>query len=130
MNVLADSSALISFFSKDDTKHQKALALAENYPIQSLLISTHIFAETVTMLSQRQGKEKSIKIGNYLKKEFKFVLITQEIEDLAWEIFKKRKSKNVSFIDCTCFALYKQGVYDLAFTFDKDFKKNGIKILE
>ena len=92
------------------------------------MISKYIFAEVVTILSQRDGKKQSIIAGGLLKKAYAWIG-TEDIENLAWEIFKKQTSKNVSFVDCTTFALYQKGVFDKAFTFDSDFKTNGIPTL-
>ena len=81
-------------------------------------------------LSQRIDKQNSILAGEYIKKNITIIRLTEKMEDLVWEIFRKQTSKNVSFVDCATFALYQQGVFDKAFTFDSDFKKNKIPILE
>ena len=130
MTIFADASGLISLFSEKDSNHKKALKIAEETESGIFLISNYIFAEIVTMLSKKEGRKKSIKIGEYIKAHYQWINLDIETENLAWEIFKKQKSKNVSFIDCTCFALYKKGNYDKAFSFDQDFKTNKIPVLE
>lgn len=130
MIILADSSALVSFFNPLDSNNEKALEIAGQLEENSLVITRYIFAETVTVLSQRVDKKNSIFAGEYLKKNCKIIDVGEELENLAWEIFKKQKSKNVGFVDCTIFALYKKGVFDKAFSFDKDFKKNMVPIVE
>lgn len=129
MIILTDASALISLFSKQDINHEKATKIIKNLKIAELLISNYIFAEVTTMLSQKEGKEKAVKVGEYLKNKYNWIRLDIETENLAWEIFKKQISKNVSFVDCTTFALYQKGVFDKAFTFDSDFKTNKIPIL-
>ena len=129
MTILVDASALISLFSEKDQNHNIALNISRALKNQSLLISNYIFAEVVTMLSQRQGKTKSISVGDYIKKNYISLSVDVKTEDLAWEIFKAQRSKNVSFVDCTSFALFKKGFYDKAFSFDADFKKNKIPVL-
>ena len=130
MIIFADTSALVSLFNPLDPNHEKAKILAKRMQIKSYLISNYTFAETVTILSQKVGKEKATYSGELMKKRFKEIKIDPKIDDLAWEIFKKQKSKNVSFVDCTTFALFKIGVFDKAFTFDNDFETNRIPVLE
>lgn len=129
MTIFADTSALVSLYSKTDPNHKKAIQIIKSHQGISLIISKYIFAEVVTILSQRDGKKQSIIAGNFLKKAYAWIG-TEDIENLAWEIFKKQTSKNVSFVDCTTFALYQQSVFDKAFTFDSDFKTNKIPTLE
>lgn len=130
MKIFADSSALIALFRKDDPNHTQALELSNQLSGNTGIISPYIFAETVTILSQKEGKQQSIDAGEVLKNQFICIKLNRKIEDLAWEIFKKQKSKNISFVDCTTFALCKEGAFDKAFTFDSDFQANRIPILE
>lgn len=129
MTIFADTSALVSLYSKTDPNHKKAVQIIQLHQETQFIISKYIFAEVVTILSQRDGKKQSIIAGNLLKKAYAWIN-TEDIEDLAWEIFKKQKSKNISFTDCTCFALYQQKTFDKAFAFDSDFQKNEVPILK
>lgn len=129
MSVFTDSSALVALFNPQDPNHNKAKLITKKYKIKSFVISDYIFAETVTVLSQKIGKKKAIYAGEFIKKRCLKVETSEDILNLSWEIFKKQKSKNVSFVDCTTFALYQKGVFDKAFTFDSDFKSNKIPYL-
>lgn len=131
MTIFADTSAIVSLFDEQDPNHLKAQALSSHLKsdIVVTITSNFIFAEIVTILSKKLGKETSNQIGKYIKKSFRIIRLTEETEDLAWEIFQKQTSKNVSFVDCTCFALYKKKVFDKAFALDTDFIKNKIPIL-
>lgn len=132
MTIFADTSAIISLFDEQDPNHLQAQALSSHLKPADVitLISNFVFAEIVTILSKKLGKEESNQIGKYIKINLRIIRLTEETENLAWEIFKKQRSKNVSFVDCTIFALYKDGAFDKAFTFDSDFKTNKIPILE
>lgn len=130
MIIFADTAGLVSLFSEKDSNHKKALQIVKKLRSKSFLISKYIFAEVVTMLSQKEGKEKSIIVGEHLKNNYKWIDLDISMENLAWELFKKQKSKNVSFVDCTTFALSQQGIFDKVFTFDDDFQTNKVSILE
>lgn len=130
MTIFGDASAIVSFYDSDDPNHKKAQKLAKQFSTDKFIISNFVFAEVVTILSQRMGKQPAIIAGNELIMTYIIVKLTTDIETIAWEIFKKQTSKNVSFVDCTTFALYQKGVFDKVFTFDSDFRKNKIPILE
>lgn len=123
MKIFADSSALVALFRLEDPNHLKALQLAKQLQGNTGIISPYIFAETVTIISQKEGKRQSIDAGETLKTEFVWTRIDEDIFNLAWKIFQGQKSKNVSFVDCTVFALYKKGLFDKCFSFDDKFKK-------
>src|SRR3989304_4235258 len=129
MKIFADSSALVALFRKSDPNHQKALTISKQLDSNIGIISHYIFAETVTILSQKEGKQQAIDVGEILRNKFIWITIDENICDLAWELFQKQLSKNTSFVDCTTFALYKEEIFDKAFAFDDDFKANKIPLL-
>jgi len=130
MTIFFDASAAVSYFDVKDVNHAQALSLSSHFGENKIIISNYVFAEIVTIVSQNAGKDAAIDAGNYIRNNFSIIRISPEAENLAWEIFKKQTSKNVSFVDCTTFALYQKGVFDKAFTFDKDFKINKVPVLE
>lgn len=130
MTIFVDASAMVSVYDPKDPNYHQAQSLTQQFLNNQVITSNFVFAEIVTILSQRVGKDDAILAGNFIRQHFTIMELTTEIEDLAWEIFKKQTSKNVSFVDCTVFALYKKGVFDKAFAFDSDFAKNKIPILE
>lgn len=129
MNIFVDASALVPLFRLDDPLRNKALILSEKLTGQTAMISNYIFAELVTILSQKVHKEKAIYAGEYVRKHYIILRVDDGIEDLAWKIFKQQKSKNVSFVDCTTFALYQKGMFEKAFAFDEDFKRNKVPLV-
>lgn len=129
MTIFVDASAMVSIYDPKDPNHNRAQSLTQHFLNNQVITSNFVCAEIVTILSQKVGKDDAILAGNYIKQNFTVMQLTTEIEDLAWEIFKKQRSKNVSFVDCTTFALFKKGVFDTAFTFDNDFKSNEIPTL-
>lgn len=130
MRIFADTSALVALFNTEDPDHERAKILSKKIGTELQMFSNYIFAECVTILSQKVGKEKSLYAGDFMKKNLQEIRIEKEVENLAWELFKKQTSKNVSFVDCTTFALYKMKVFDKAFSFDQDFRANKIPLLD
>ena len=65
----------------------------------------------------------------FLSRIFQKYYIGHEIEQLAFELFRKYSDKKLSFTDCTSFALMKKLGIKRAFTFDDNFAKVGFEIV-
>ena len=46
------------------------------------------------------------------------------------DLFLRNKSKNISFVDCSSVITMRRAKINVIFSFDDDFKKLGIKLLE
>ena len=99
MTIFVDASGAVSYFDINDSNHSKALYISNKFGKNKIITSNYVYAEIVTIVSQNAGKEVAINAGNSIKKNFSVIRITTEIENLAWEIFKKQTSKNISFVD-------------------------------
>lgn len=129
--ILVDSDAFVALAKKDDTNHKKAQRILKKLTKQAVAFTTsnYVFAETVTVISQRVSHQAALSFIKALRSPHSLFVtrwITDQIEELAIEIFKNQTSKNVSFVDCTNIVLAKR--YDLAaiFSFDSIYKKNNI----
>ena len=130
--IFADTSALASLYIETDSNHSRALELAQFIDENKLQIITSniVIYETVSVLSQRVNKSRA----NYFLREFESsgifpIWVDMETEDLAFQIFKKLESKNVSMFDCLHFATMRAKGIDTVFGFDKHFKKAGFRLL-
>jgi predicted nucleic acid-binding protein len=132
--ILVDSDAFISLFTPSDSNHTRSKKIQKSLSntTHQFYISSFVFSESTTVISQKQGRKqatKFIKHFNLFKRKSNYIYIDQEIENLAINIFKKQSSKNVSFVDCTNMAIYQKYKLDAIFSFDKHYKKNGINTL-
>lgn len=132
--IFVDADAFIALAKKTDANHEKATALLgqliQDPGIQ--ITSNYVFAEAITVISQRVGHQAAIEyIENLKTNNFFFIeRIDEELEEAAIEIFKKQTSKNTSFVDCANMALFKKLNVDAVFSFDQVYKKNGFTLLE
>jgi predicted nucleic acid-binding protein len=82
-----------------------------------------VFDETVTLLRKRLGWAAACEFGNRLKgSDFvSLVYIAAGDEERAWDIFRKYRDKDLSYTDCTSFAVMERLNLKTAFTFDRHF---------
>lgn len=135
LNIFVDSDVFIALIKQDDSNHQKARQIFErlqNSPV-NFITSNYVFSEVVTVLSQRISHQIAVTFIQNMKSEENIFVIERvdgEIEERAVQIFIDQTSKNVSFVDCTNIALIKQKGMDGIFSFDEDYKNNGVQLIE
>ena len=78
----------------------------------------------------RTFHQAAIAFGDILMKSgvASMVSISDEVRSAAFELFKKYDDKDLSFTDCTSFALMKRLKVQTAFTFDGHFQQVGLMI--
>ena len=132
-NIFVDADVLIGLNDNFDPLHEKAIQLSKVLYKKSvsLVTGTNILIEVVTLLSQRLGHKKAVEFLAELRSgNTKVIHPSQETVFEAEEIFKRQTSKNVSYSDCVSFAIMRDQKIRVAFSFDRDFKKNGFTLLE
>lgn len=128
--IFADTSGWYAALDKRDSEHMAAKAFFN--PLSASLITTNlIISETITLVNQRLGHTKALKIWDKLWNEgvAKKFFVTPEIEHLAWKMFREYDDKTFSFVDCTSFVVMKHLGITSAFTFDDHFRQIGFTIL-
>lgn len=89
-----------------------------------------VIYETLTILSQRLNKKSSLDFGNevFKKKSVRLIEKSKKLEKSAWQIFKKIKAKNLSFVDTFILAALEQNPWLTLVSFDKRLVKEAKKL--
>lgn len=126
--IFVDASFYVSLLKPTDGNHETAVALARKHGMAPKLTSQAVLGEVATVGSQRFSKEATIVfIEDILRGRTTTVLFeTHELATRAWEIFKKVKSKNISWVDCYSRAIIEAYKIETVLTFDKDFQKLSV----
>lgn len=126
--VFVDSNFFVALFHPADALHERAAAFLRQLQKAPMLFATatSVFGEVTTILSQRQGRNIAVEVGNHLLSDprIQMIVIDDKLHTRAWEIFKKMSHKDISFVDCTVVAAMEaEGIRHLL-TFDAtDFKR-------
>ena len=132
MNLFVDTSAFISLSDKSDNFHLQAIEFVKSFKPNFRLYTTNfILDETITHLRIHANhllaccfRENIIRSPIY-----HIQYITSEIEEEAYNLFKKYHDKQLSFTDCTSFAIMNRLRLTTTFTFDSDFEQVGFNKL-
>jgi len=133
MQVFVDASAYLSVLNKKDFNHKKALKISQELFESGgeFVTSNVVIYEVCTVVSLRIDKKLAFEFREAIyNSQTVVVYLDKKTENRAWEIFQKQTSKNVSFFDCTSFAIIEELGIKSVFSFDGDFKnyarKSGI----
>ena len=121
--IFIDASFYLSLLNPKDNNHEKAIKIGQEYEGEEYVTSQMVLGEVLTVGSQRFDKTLTIKfIEEVLKSRTRVVLEKPELIKGAYNIFKKIRFKNVSWVDCYSFAIMEKLKIKKALTFDKYFK--------
>lgn len=130
--VFVDASAFVALNNETDAHAHVASRIAATLQEQQadLVTSNFVIAESLTIISQRTKRSQAVAFGLEVEDVATVIRINLAQEKAAFKRFTEIRQKDVSFIDCTCFVLCEELGIDEVFTFDKDFAKQGFKLLK
>jgi predicted nucleic acid-binding protein len=129
MPVIADTSGLYALVDRNDPYHIRAVTfLKAQAGVGSLLISNHVFDETMTTAKARLGMQVALQLGLRLRNSrfVEMVIFSTAEEQEAWRVFSHYTAKEWSYTDCACLVLARQRGIQQAFSFDHHFAQMGL----
>jgi predicted nucleic acid-binding protein len=127
--VIADTSALYALVDRTDPHHlQAANFLKSQASHQALLMSNHVFDETMTVVKARLGMRVALQLGIRLRNSrfVEMVVFSPAEEQETWHVFSQYTDKDWSYTDCACLVLARGHDLHHAFTFDHHFAQMGL----
>mgnify|MGYP001033911686 CR=1 FL=1 len=122
-----DTNVFVSFLNQNDSNYEKAVrvfhkAVKNDFEIYA---SDLVIYEALTVLSLRAGKKIAVGFGKLVfdKKQIGLIETSKQVRKKAWKIFRKTRSKNISFIDCCLAAQALLDKKPKLVTFDKRLAK-------
>lgn len=129
MAVIADTSGLYAVVDRSDPHHyQAANFLKAHAAVGSLLVSNHVFDETMTLVKARLGMQVALQLGLRLRNSrfVEMVIFSAAEEQETWRLFGHYTDKAWSYTDCACLVLARQRTIEQAFSFDRHFAQMGL----
>jgi len=130
--MIVDTSALYAVADRGDPHHNRAAAfLRAQAGVSTLVISNHVFDETMTLLKVRLSMHAALQMGIRLRNSrmIEMVVFGQEEEQATWRLFSQFADKSWSYTDCACLALAQIRHIQQVFGFDHHFVQMGLHVL-
>lgn len=126
IELLLDTSGLLSLFDKDDFRHQAAITFFANADV--LLVTNYVLAEFVPLTLERGlSREKTLGFlqGLLLFPRVEVVWIDAPQHQEARRLLAARLDKGHSLCDAVSFVLMRERQINEALTTDKHFVQEG-----
>jgi predicted nucleic acid-binding protein len=131
--VFVDTNVFVAIRDTTDTTHTRAIKILEylrNHKVK-WCTSSDVIGETLTVMSKKLGKAICVDwYKDFRNSRIEEIFVDENLHKEARSAFKQVKSKNTSFIDCSSMVAMKRNNIKYIFSFDEDFKKLGIKLVE
>jgi predicted nucleic acid-binding protein len=128
--IFADTGAFYALADRRDPAHQRAARFVAACGA-TLLTTDFIFAETMSLLTKRLGKEVAVTFGHGVRSSpsVRIEEATPEMREKAWKLFSHHRDKDYDLIDCISFSMMASfGIHE-AFGFDRHFIQRGFRVL-
>ncbi len=124
IEIFVDANFFIALFYSKDSLHKRAITISKKLKKESiqLVISNLIFAEVVTVISQRVSRDIAIHAGQEIFKNpaVRMVYIDEYLHNLSWQIFQEISKKDMSFVDCSILGVMRAEGIQKLLTFDRE----------
>lgn len=130
MTVFADTSALFALLVQDDSMHVRAKLNFEHFAQvnTSLLTSSYVLLETLTLLQRRVGLDALWGFNRKIFPILNIVWVDEAWHGRAVERLHSERNRGVSLTDCLSFEIMEARDIGTAFTFDRHFTERGFEI--
>jgi predicted nucleic acid-binding protein len=128
--VFADTGGFYALADRRDPAHTRAREFVENCEA-TFLTTDFVFAETMSLLTKRLGKDVAVKFGQALRtsRSVRIEEVPFEVREKAWQLFTKHGDKEYDLIDCISFSMMEKFRIREAFGFDRHFTQHGFDLL-
>ncbi|HUS60275.1 MAG TPA: PIN domain-containing protein [Nevskiaceae bacterium] len=123
--IFIDASFYLSLLNPNDSNHEKAVKIGRKYKDEEYVTTQMVLGEVLTVGSQRFNKVLTVRfVGEILKSRTRIVFEKSELVKQAFVLFKKTKSKNISWVDCYSLIVMKKLSIRTVLTFNKHLKQS------
>ncbi len=132
MKLFLDSSAFIARAMENDRNHEAAKHVfrelsQRRLPYRLLYSSNFVVDETLTFLLYQAGARTALAVLAWIRgsPNVRVLHVSEEVEPLIDEEFRRYASSGVSYTGCTTRVLMERESIDTAFSFDRDIEVLG-----
>jgi len=128
--IFVDTGAFYALADRKDPAHSRARRFYKECK-GSYLTTDFIFAETMSLMTKRLGKETSVAFGQGILSSpaIRIEEPSVPVREAAWSIFSQQLDKDYDLIDCISFSIMDAFGIREAFGFDRHFRQYGFQLL-
>ncbi len=127
--VFADTGGFYALADRRDPAHARARKYFDSCDAV-LLTTDFVFAETMSLLTKRLGKDVAVKFGQALRnsRSVRIEEVPFQVREKAWQLFAGQGDKDYDLIDCISFSMMEKFRVREVFGFDRHFTQYGFDL--
>jgi predicted nucleic acid-binding protein len=131
VKVLVDTGALLALMLAQDRHHAAAARFVRDQPQTRFLLTNLILTELVTRLRVRVNAARAADAGRKLLQSTRYevVFVDPALTSSGLARMEQFGDKGLSLTDCVSFEVMDRFALPAAFTFDRDFRDCGYRML-
>ena len=131
MKLLADTGALLAVVLKNDQHHRDALRFVRAQPNARFVLSSLILSEVITRIRARADAPRAVETGRKFleSRRYSVVFVDAPLTLGGLHRLEQFADKRLSLTDCVSFELIDRLGLQGAFTFDRDFRDCGYRMV-
>jgi uncharacterized protein len=128
--VFVDTSAILSFISKTDSSHERALKTfdALRSSSASLVTTSYVLVETYALLHRRLGKVAARRFREEFSPILEVIWVNQALHERALELFLG-SPRSISLVDAASFVSIRDLGVEKVWAIDRHFDDEGFDVL-
>lgn len=131
MKLLADTSALLALLFADDAHHPAAKRFAQKSRPSRFVITELILSEVVTRVRARSDAARAVAFATDIlaSRRYEILYVDAALIQGALAQMRRFADKRLSLTDCASFEVLDRLGLDGAFSFDRDFRNCGYRMV-
>lgn len=129
--VFIDTSAILALLVASDKAHLSAKeAFAKLAARQAPLLTTsYVLVETYALLGRRIGLAAVKSFRDDFAPLIDIIWVNKDLHERALDLLLQRSTETLSLVDVTSFIVMQEHKIDEAFSYDRDFGKEGFTLV-
>ncbi len=129
LKVLVDTSAFYALSVPEDAHHLIAHKTIPLLKDSEVVTTNYVIVESLSLIQNRHGTKAAEEFLNRLLDTLEIAWIDPVLHKEALKLWKKAKTRRLSFVDCSSFAVMRSLGIRKAFAFDSHFTAQGFETL-
>jgi predicted nucleic acid-binding protein len=127
--LFTDTSALYAILNRGDAYHTQALKFAASTPSGELVTHSYVAVETASLAHRRLGFAHVRQFLEEILPALAMRWITEDVHRAAVSAMVAAPRRDVSLVDWVSFEVMRREGIDTAFAFDRDFARQGFRVV-
>ena len=94
------------------------------------MTTNYVVVESLNLLQRRFGLALASRLVEHVSANLSVLWMDEARQEEVVRLWRREGRRDLSFVDCSSFAIMREQGIDTALTFDEDFRKAGFRVID